>query len=168
MQKKGMTYILLAAVAMVWGLVFYRIFSSLGEEETWKPKSSNSFVADTSSEISENFVLSLNYRDPFLSKPSFSVNYSAIEPRSSEVVPKKTPAKAPKVAPAVVQTDWSFLRYIGSVKNQSSGKQVALLNIHGIEKVLGVGESSNDVQVLEHSRDSVFVEYRSEKKWIKR
>jgi hypothetical protein len=166
MQKKGMTYILLAAVAMVWGLVFYRILSSLGEEETSTPKISKTVVAETNSEISDTFVLSLNYRDPFLSKSTVSVNYSTTQPSSSVVVQQKVPTKVAKVAPE--QTDWSFLRYIGSVKNQSSGKQVALLSIHGIEKVLGVGESSNDLKVLEHSRDSVFVEYRSEKKWIKR
>lgn len=168
-NKKGLTTVLLIVVGLIWGLVFYRIFSGMDSGSGNSGISKKvAFIAPEKIE-EDTFTLTLKYRDPFLGKSeqaSFtSSNYSN---NDAPVISKPKAVIAPKEKPPEVAMDWSFIRYIGSVKNQATGKQVALISIRDKEDVLEEGMTKDGVKILHRTKDSVEVEYTGLKKWIRR
>jgi len=166
MKNKSITYILIVGVLIVWGLIFYRIFSGMGGEEELSGIPS---VANKKAVISNNeeepLVLIANYRDPFLGTVSNTLIGSNYNQGTNQIVIKR---KLPIVKKEVVLIDWSFLDYIGIVQNKETKKKVGLLNILGKEFMVSEGDTVNEVLVLKKERDSIFVKYKEEKKWIRR
>lgn len=120
MKNKGVTYLLIAAVCMIWGIVIYRIFSGMSDDDTNYSQTQVSKYIDIDS-VSETYSLIASYRDPFLgksfvSKPIYSNSLSIKQT-------KKIVTSAPKsveVPKAIVYIDWSFIQYNGLISNKGT------------------------------------------------
>lgn len=165
MKNKKFTYFLLAAVAGVWGFALIQIFGFLkGDDDVVAKKTTfKSTVLDTAD---ESFSLNLNYRDPFLGRLA-AYYYPSSQRKSARRVfssfKKKTSEKE-----TGKPLDISFIKYLGQIKNQKSGKQVALVNIHGKDIFLTEGDSVNNMVYLENLEDSLKILYQGRTFFINR
>src|SRR6185369_15425411 len=101
MKSKRAVFILLLLVIIIWGLIAYRIYSTIKSDEISPIK--NDFVNNFESvSPNEDFKLVANYRDPFLGK-LMDVNV--------------TRSKA-KVPVAIIPLQWPEIKYKGIIKNQ--------------------------------------------------
>ena len=161
MKNKKLSYFLIAVVAVLWGLIIYRVVGALtAEDET----NSMPAAAPTVKEIYNDFDLPkdtakllLNYRDPFgLIKEKDTIAVKSDRPmmrKISSVVAK----------PAM---NWSFITYSGYIRNPSTNKLIALVNINGQSATLSEGEIKNQVKLIKNLRDSIKVSYQGKTKFI--
>lgn len=140
-------------------------------EQSWTKGSTQVLDTDT-------FSISLNYPDPFFNKVAGSVSgysyqtfgegssagHSGAIPKVSKPKPKPSNLPAQPVAPI----DWSFISFMGLIRNSQTTTKVALVNIHQSSHMMKEGETIEGVKLVLMFKDSVQVEYRNEKKTIRK
>ncbi len=154
-----MTYLLAGVVLLIWGLVVYRIFSAVNEEEasfmpSAPPLASSRPKGET---LSDTFELIADYRDPFLGKMSASGDPAPIR----RAVVRKKPVLQATPAPPV---DWSFIAFLGTIRNKQGHKEIGLFRIRGQEVMMSAPETRGDVSVLKVGKDSAWISYQGIKK----
>ncbi len=158
MKNKKVTYLLIAVVVSVWGLILHRLFDAVGQGDDVPPVAIVHQLKEQYNDFSlvkDTTKLKLNYRDPFgLSKPK--------DTTSKAVVIHLKPVKG-IVAPSI---NWSFISYAGYVRNPASKKLVTLLLINGKNVTLSEGETREQVKLLRNLRDSIKISYQGKTKFI--
>jgi len=157
MPKKGLNILLIVVVVSVWVVVIYRVVnryaSASGQPINEIP------LTEKTPEIKktkESFELIGDYRDPFLGESPAPTKTNQNNNTKKEI--KKTEP---------VKTDsWPSVKYIGMVKNNDSGKMVALMSIAGKEVRLNPGEDFNGIKLDKMYKDSCLVSMYREKKTI--
>lgn len=155
LKGKTATYLLIAAVATVWGVIIFRIVGSLGDEEPVAihttsakkaPLDDYAFQPDTTH-------LLLNYRDPFgKSKAPQTIDTTASGKRERKMSTLAIAAK-PEIT-------WPTISYGGYIQNPETKKLIALLHINGRNTMLAEGESADGVILIKNLRDSVRLRYQ--------
>jgi hypothetical protein len=162
MKKKGLTYVLILVVAIVWYNVFFRVISNFNADDTpvVQPNTTNPVF---SSIERDTFQLNTNFRDPFkgvavAETPSFLSPFPTIDPQiQQQAPPKKT--KREKI------DTWPKIEYKGLLRKTSSTNPLAIINIDGIQLYMRKGEFAFDNIILKTiHRDSVVVFYQKEKR----
>lgn len=149
MKNKAVTYGLIVVVALVWGLIFYRIFNAVGEDEGTIIGNGGSAMKEKKTVLQDSFELLLDYRDPFLggrSNPSTHAKKSF-----------STKKMAKSTLPEVV--DWSTIAYLGVIRNKQMAKEIGLLTINGHEVMASANQQVGVVRVLKIYPDSVRIVY---------
>ncbi|WP_257667128.1 hypothetical protein [Parapedobacter tibetensis] len=150
-MKKKLTYPLLAVVLVLWGLIFYRIFSGLSGSEPVDPVSKVAPPTEPQREKVEDDSLLLNYRDPFLG----NMMEDAIDSADEELYADEYVEPEPYI-------DWSMVQYYGSVNNTKDGKTVALVSINGREYMLKPGETVDGYTLLSKTGNSIMVSHQGQ------
>ncbi len=162
MKNKKFTYLLLTSVLALWGIIFYKIFNSMAEEDSPIQNYSNPKSAYFKMVNHQNDTLQLNfdYSNPF------DENRAVFVP---EVKESKDPVKP--VIPVSIAikppVKWNAVQYAGYINNPLNKKKVALLRFDGKEFMLSEGEQANGIKLLKYSNDSIKVQFQNETKYIK-
>lgn len=161
LKNKKLLYVLLPLLVIIWGLIFYRIFSSLNSsDEKYKLQTSKNIFSSKDNAVSDTFSIVNNYRDPFLGKTiTADVNKSVVVQRIKPA-PIESVVKQPLEWPAII--------YGGMIKNQKSNKQFVLLQINGQANVMKQGDVKNGVELLVIFKDSIQVSFKKEIRIIKK
>jgi len=154
--------------------VFYSIFGAVsGNDGVLRVKSSKR-TTDTST-ISENkYTLLLNYSDPFLKQrnTSFVVRKEsgASSPRPTKHAVEKFDQKKADLAKANEATMLfcKSVSFAGSIRNNATKKNIAILTIENKEYMMAVGESVAGITLLKIVSDSVEVKCIDRKMYIKK
>lgn len=155
MKQRKLTFLLLAGALGVWGFVIFRLVTP---SETTMPSQLKGTEERTSaSEVRKisSFIIVANYRDPFI--PTYT------PPRGK----KKKVSISPKAIITKKPVDWSFVRYIGMVRNQKRHGVRAILSIHGKDRLAEPGKLDNGLELLSVEKDSVLIRYQNEDRFIK-
>jgi len=157
MQKKGLNILLIVVVVSVWVVVIYRVvnrYASASGQPINEITTTEKIPA--AKKTADTFELIGDYRDPFLGATPAPVRTNQNNNTKKEI--KKTEP---------VKTDtWPSVKYIGMVKNNDSGKMVALMNIAGKEIRMNPGQDFNGIKLDKMYKDSCMVSMNKEKKII--
>ncbi|SES29596.1 hypothetical protein [Pedobacter rhizosphaerae] len=162
MKNKKVTYLLIFCVLAVWGIIFYRVYAGINEEESLAPlvKSTKPVYFKEVDHAHDRFVLQFDYADPFADEPA---------------VPEIPVAKAVDVTPtpnymvpamAKPQVNWTGILYVGQIFNPTTKKRIVIININGKESMLTQGESAHGLKLLKNAGDSVKVLYQNSTKYL--
>lgn len=160
-KNKKLTYILICAVAAVWGIVLYKVFFKENEEEIFPVThilKMDREPYDLYIQKPDTFHLALNYRDPFLGK----VLLTEKSGKSPEIKVKAIP---PLVAAPPL--NWGQIQYSGRMVNPLNKKVVSILYVNGKEKMMTEGEVFDGVKLLKNKGDSVLLSWQGKQKHIK-
>src|SRR6185437_1711371 len=157
-KNKLTTYILMAAVAFIWGSIIYKIIDATRcDDDTVLPNTTkaNSEPYNDYSIPKDTSHLLLGYKDPFgLTKQKDTTPIKVHQVHTSLAVTKPP------------QMNWSFIKYSGYVRNPISKKAIALLSINGRNVTLAEGESAENVKLIKNMRDSIKVSFNGKTKFI--
>jgi len=163
MKNKKFTYFLIVAVVGLWGAIIYQVIArKLANQDnndgTPTPAKLIKEAFDDYSMPKDTAKLMLNYRDPFgLTK---KIDTVAEDVRSRGREPKLIPhVNKPSI-------NWSFITYLGYIRNPASKKLVALVNINGQSIAMAEGETRNQVKLIRNLKDSIKVSYSGSIKFI--
>ncbi len=159
MKNKKVVYFLLIVVTLVWGAIFYRIFSTINTDDNTSLHTSKNFLPNTKNKV-DTFSISGNYRDPFLG--------NMISEKPSASIASRPVQQAPKVEKVVVSLPWPTISFGGMIKNQKSNKQFVLVDINGQTNMMKTGDSKQDITLLKVYGDSIVVSFQKQKKTVKK
>lgn len=151
-MKKKLTFPLVALVLLLWGAIFYRIFSGLGEEGGSVPLAAVIRPKEPIAERIKDDSLLLDYRDPFLERAD-----EGPAPEGDTLL-----MAGYEYVEEIPYIDWSQVLYFGSVNNSSGRKAVALVNINGKEYMLKAGETVDGYTLVGRVGNSIAVSYQGQ------
>ncbi len=159
MKNKATVYVLVTAVALVWGLIIYRVYSAIsaGGDDT-PPVSSVNSAKESFNDYSlpkDTAKLQLNYRDPF----GLTIQKDTVRVAKEHIVNQIKKLPQP-------QFNWDFIKYSGYLKNPTSKKLIAFLTVNGKDVALAEGETIDNVRLLKNLHDSVKVSFNGKIKYI--
>jgi len=159
MKNKKLSYVLGLAVLVVWGMIIYRIFAAVNENNDDNAPPLVNTIKEAYNDFSipkDTTHLLLNYRDPFgLVKQKDTARF--IAPRTS----------ARTVVPGIKPMDWSFIRYSGYMLNPATKKLIALVSVNGQNITLSEGQTKNEVKLIKNLRDSIKISFEGKTKFIR-
>jgi len=165
LKNKGVTYLLLAAVCLIWGIVIYRLISGMSDDETIDFAQSNEKFVDLDS-VSETYSLIASYRDPFIGKSTIVKTNTT--PRTVVKIAKPV-VPVPGIIPKpVIYIDWSFIQYQGLISNKGKAKLIGLVKIKGEDHMVSVNSTIKDVKITFLNKDSVGVIFQGQNRMIGR
>ena len=153
MKNKKSLYILIPLVAIVWGLIIFRIIKMTQNDAYVLPQQSKAYVKKDSIVIPKLKKLNLNYPDPFLKKEAISGEMQEKEFHSlfyNNPEPEKT------------KVEWPDIVYKGMVEN---GK--AMLGVVEIDKkrhLLSAQDQMEELTLIKIYTDSIIFEKKNEQK----
>lgn len=156
MKNKGLIYVLLLVVGVIWYNVFFRVVSNFTSDDAAVPPP-NEVKTVFQSMHRDNFTLNANYRDPFGGSPK---NTAVVINPAEQTTPKPEKKIVKKV-----EESWPLIQYKGLVKKSTSNDPLAIIYIDGIQLYMRKGERVFDgILVKSVHRDSVVVVYKKGRK----
>jgi hypothetical protein len=152
MKNKKVTYILIPAVVLIWGLIFYKFIKGFSGDEDPVHAVAHLTTPDSVAFLPDTFSLHAAYRDPFLGK-QLAINTAESDHELVTTSPKVHVAPAP--LPVAVVTPWPVINYGGVIKSMKSDKQVAIITIDGKEYLFKQGDLLSGMQIIAVFKDSV-------------
>jgi len=71
-----------------------------------------------------------------------------------------------KVVASQAVSAWPTIVYIGSIRNEKSNKQLAMLQVNGLSSSMEAGSKSNGVELVRIFKDSVELRLGNEKRFV--
>ena len=156
LKNKKAIYILIPLNIFIWCYLGYSIYSGLKEDDLPEISNNRSTIKLDELKDSVAYKLSLNYKDPFLREGEksrvYSSNGSGINNNHSNATPKTIPVKVPIVAVVKPVTD---IKYLGLVKNNTTGNSTALLTINGKSYLVKKGDVLEGISIKNISNESI-------------
>jgi hypothetical protein len=157
MKNKKVTYLLGLVVAIVWGIIIYRIFDAAAGNDDALPA-----VAQVKKETYNDYAIAkdtthllLNYHDPF----------GLTRQKDTVTTVKRANYKPAAIAPKPVM-NWGFIQYSGYIRNPSNKKLITLVSINGRSEMLVEGQEKDNVKLIKNLRDSIKISYNGKIKFI--
>ncbi|RZK25598.1 MAG: hypothetical protein EOO43_05110 [Flavobacterium sp.] len=162
MKSKKLTSLLIAFVAVLWAIIFYRIYLTLVETDEVimikSAKKSNFF--NEINHMDDKHPLKLNHRNPFVSINSpvrVEDKMDYIEKHSSIPTQKKT-------IPAI---NWSGIVYTGYINNVTNKQKLVIIQMQGREFMIAEGQILNGLKLIKYAGDSIKIQHQNQSKYIK-
>ena len=159
-KNKKLTYFLICAVVVVWGVVLYKVFFNQaddGSEIKSQPVVKKDQIYDQYALKNDSFKLALDYSDPF-------VGTTKLETQVVETTAQQINFTPPPPAPPI---DWRSIKYLGYTVNHVTKKIVSIVVVNGKEQMLSDGEVLDGVKLIKNKRDSVLIYWQGKHKYIK-
>ena len=152
---------MLPAVALIWGLIFYRILQHIHKSQNTGNSLYNTFMAPAKDTLNKTFQIKADYRDPF-AVPVYI---------KTEKTPEVKPAQSKgtihrRVVKRENSINWPEIAFGGLIYNEKTGKKTALIMISQKNYLLNPGETRQDIVLNKMFTDSILVTYKDEKKTL--
>jgi hypothetical protein len=150
LKSKKAVYVLIPLNIAIWGVFIYRFFSSYDEYDA--PVTGQRVEINKLEELKDtvSYELSLSYKDPFLKeikRGSNESNSPINRQKQTRITPAKTATVVPKQLPDV--------KYLGLIKNNSSGIARALISLNGQSHLIKVNEKVEGIIFKSFNKDSL-------------
>lgn len=158
MKGNKSVYILLPVVAIVWGLIAYRVVKYVDSDSSG---ASIAPVVDMKFEgekfEGDTFSILANYSDPFEYAKVQTNPLLTHQAKPSDSHPKQTKTSTHK---------FPTLIYKGSIKNKKNGKVIALITVNNTTKNVMKGETFDGLKIIKINNDSIKIRYGAKELWI--
>lgn len=145
MKNKKNIYILLPAVLIVWGLVGYRIFSTITPKTTFHQQNTAYTFALKPLHQQERFSIRANYRDPFLG----TINS-----------PQKVKRKTKKAEPPIARNPFPEIDYKGLVSGSGDSSPVFIIAVNGQQFFFKKNTSFAEVKLVKGNNKEVVLRFK--------
>ncbi|SHK12457.1 hypothetical protein SAMN04488007_2087 [Maribacter aquivivus] len=144
MKKQYKTYLLLAVVLLVWGMIGYKFVSAINPsvESDNSAVTAEKFVPKEIKER-EQFAIVADYRDPFLG--TMKTPASGRKKKVSKTVKKELPKKN--------------ISYTGFITDKASKQKIFFVTIDGQQQMMGLKDTFNEVKLVQGTNSYIKVSY---------
>ena len=149
MKNKKNIYILITAVLLVWGLLGYRIFSTVDPINKKQLTVSFSNFKPQLLQESETFAINTDYRDPFLGTLS-----------QKKITKTKKTTNAISTKPKV---PFPSIIYKGLVSSKKKNQQIFLISINGQQYFFKKNSTQKEVKLLSGTAKEVVLRFQGQK-----
>jgi hypothetical protein len=162
--KRGLIAVVLLNI-FIWGFCFYRFYSY---NDADLPEIVTHELAIKSENLSDSnkYQLKLDYEDPFLKKEvkqKSSVKNNDPKINNNTAEPKVSIVKTPTISPLA-----PVVKYLGLVKNSTSGVATAIISINGQSKIVKVNETVEGIVIKGFDSNELLAIWGKEKMIVKK
>ena len=148
MKKQYKTYLLLAVVLLVWGLIGFRIVKAINpSNEKEKPNFEIKEFAYKKVIKKKAFFVKADYRDPFLG-----------------TYPKKKSKK--RVYKKQVVENWPSIEFLGTMGDKNGRNNMYFVSINGKQELMQVPQKIGEVKLISGTKKQIKVSYKGKRKSI--
>lgn len=153
MKGKTKTYLLLVAVLTIWGIIGFKIVSTLNPDapEANQQEDMVAFIPKTNI-AADTFSIQPSERDPFL----------------GTLLVKKQEINKPTTSTPKEDFVWMPLVYHGTVSKQDSKEKICVISIDGQQHIMKIGQAMNGVKLLKVTNTEIIVGYKGARKTIRK
>lgn len=174
MSKKAKLYLLVVINLIAWGYVGYKVYKALeGDEDIELSNKGISYNKIKTEEKTDSVKLILNYTDPFLKNGNF--NYERKNTSSNTFKNQNTQTKSNPASNNVVKTTPTptiqptvDIKYLGLVKNNTTGIQTALISVNGKSMFVKLKDIVEGYTISEISSESILAKKGKEKIYFRK
>lgn len=150
LKNKEKTYVLLVLVLAIWGIIGYRIVTTINPKtpEVSKEHMEVAFNPNINTQM-DTFSIQRLDRDPFL---------GTIYKKKTVMTPKMTKPMEPVVWPNVV--------FHGVISKQDSKEKLCVLSINSIQQILKIGQSTDGIKLIRATNQEALVSFKNQRKAI--
>lgn len=144
MKKNNKTYLLLALVLGIWGIIGFkvikvanpapRLVADMGTNEIFVPKQLKK---------RDTFSIVANYRDPFLGTVH-------APKKTRKAIPKKVKRQVPE----------KVIAYTGFITDKASKQKVFFVTVDGQQQMMGLNDIFKEVKLMGGTKDKIKVRYK--------
>lgn len=172
MKNRPLTISLLVAVVAIWAWIMYSVFDYMESPDTITAKK-KTLVSDIKKDtVTTDYVLALNYKDPFLKKEyavykdvsrTVTNDYAVSEPGNRSIQKKENKKELVKEEIPI-----PVINYVGRIQNAKVKKPVAILLIDNKEYMMQEGQTNDGVLLQGIMNDSVKVVFSKKIFYVKK
>lgn len=153
MKSKTKTYLLLIAVLSIWGIIGFKIVSTLNPHVPEVSQNENRVVFTPKTNMAiDTFSIQMSERDPFL---------------GTLLVKKQVANKSVNSTPKEPLV-WMPILYHGMVSKRDSNEKICVISIDGQQHIMKVGQDLNGVKLLRATNTEISVGYKGLRKTVSR
>lgn len=156
--KKGI-YILIPVNILIWGVFVYRFYSLYNDGGEAQVENSEGIVKFEGAKDSIDYKLTLSYSDPFLKKEA----KSSLINKSKAIETKQPTTKKAQVKKEEPEKLLPEIKYLGLVKNSTSGSVTAIVSINGSSRLIKQDETVNGLCFKSFTNENLTVLWNKEK-----
>ena len=149
MKNKTKTYILLALVIGVWGVIGYRIL------ETVSPSDVNP--------TAQNFDMSFNPKHT-ITVDTFSVQIANRDPFLGTLLTKKKVVKKSNKTIPKPEINWKPIIYHGIIQKEDGKTKLFIISIGGQQRILKKGQVFDETKLVKGSEKEITMQYKGKRK----
>lgn len=144
MKKQHRTYLLLAFVLLVWGIIGYRFVNAINpSKEDPQVITTNEKFVPKKIKKREDFSIVADYRDPFLG----TVKTRQADKRKP--VPNPIQTKIPK----------KNIIYTGFISDQETKPNIFFVTIEGQQQMMSLNDTFQEVKLIKGTKSYIMVSY---------
>jgi hypothetical protein len=151
-KNKKITYLLMVLVILIWGLIFYKIYSKFGDKNQVERILPTSAIHVENRQQDSVFTLSLDYPDPFL---------KGVEQSSDKSLMTTTINTSD-----IKVVNWPLIEYRGLLTNSNGNESTGLLRVQSTDHLVKLGKVYAAIIIRTITEDSIFLEYQNESRWF--
>jgi hypothetical protein len=164
LKNKKAIYLLIPLNVFIWGYFVYRFYAAFTDGDL--PPATPPVQVARVSVLKDSLLykLDLRYKDPFLKEQKGErAAPSTYHPSGSAQKPAQ-PARPPKVPePLPVQKQVPEIRYLGLIRNTSSGVATALISVNGQSRLIRQNETVDGIVFKSFNHDSLVARWGKER-----
>lgn len=157
MKNKKLLYVLIPAVLFIWGYIIIMVLNAFYGNDKTNNVAPVAMLEEVEKNTIDTFSIYPDYRDPFLGE--FITKAKTSNANAANAVVKK---------PVTASIVWPTISYGGLIKNQTSNKQLAIVNINGSSNIMKVGEKAGEIELLKIFSDSIEIRMGKEKRFVRK
>lgn len=152
LKGKKAIYILIPLNIAIWGFFIYRFYTAYYSYDEAPETSTKQVMQFSDVKDTVTYQLSLSYKDPFLKEQvKLKSEFKTTELNSKPKVPVQPVVKTPTTPPKPSLD----IKYLGLVKNSSTGAATALININGQSHIVKSGDVVQGIQIKSIGNTSI-------------
>jgi len=158
MKNRPLTITLLIAVVSIWAWIMYSVFDYMESPEVQSANKKTYVSVISDDTIVYDYILSLNYKDPFLKKEYHAykgINKSATNTSISSRVAVNAGSQKNKDEIIKEEVLVPVVHYVGRIQNTKLKKPIAILVINNNEYMMQEGETKEGILLKQIMNDSV-------------
>lgn len=168
MNQKKVRYFLTGGVALVWGLIIYRVIAGLSQDDELPPISNAGIRPVSQAPVNDSFVLIADYPDPFLVDEDTVAGAAvlAVSQSGNAQANNQQPAQASinTAAPAApVGYVEGTIQYMGSISNPDKKLTIATITLKGKELFVKEKEKVEEYTIVKILPESLEFIYKGKK-----
>jgi hypothetical protein len=171
MKNRPLTISLLIAVVAIWAWIMYSVFDYMESPDVVATKK-KSFVSRIKEDTSTtDYMLALNYKDPFLKKEYVTykdVAKTYTNDNATAIQVHAAPKQKVNKKPVKEEIPLPAINYVGRIQNAKMNKPVAILLIDDKEYMMQEGEIKDGVLLKGIANDSVKVVFSKKIFYVKK
>ncbi|WP_394748235.1 hypothetical protein [Spongiimicrobium salis] len=144
MKKQTKTYVLLGVVLVIWGMIGFRVYSSLSPESVENEVGSVTTFRPQKIKERERFAIVADYRDPFLG-----------------TLPVKKVRKKKKQKAVQPQEPMPEIKYTGYITDTETQGKIYFISMAGQQYMLSPREKVGEMTLIRGTEKSVKVRFKN-------